>query len=85
MWQAAGAPASSLRASITISPDTMALVVAMAWIMLPAMPWQSREGVGRGVGAAGVGRHAGVVVVAMAWVMWPSVPCREGRMGGGAE
>jgi hypothetical protein len=31
-------PASSFNASTTMSPDTIAFVVAMAWMMLPAMP-----------------------------------------------
>lgn len=31
-------PASTLSASTTMKPLTMALVVAMAWMMFPAMP-----------------------------------------------
>ena len=38
-----GQPASSLRASATMRPPTMALVVAIAWMMLPAMPCAAGE------------------------------------------
>ena len=67
VWQAAGAPASSLSASATISPDTMALVVAMAWMMLPAMPCgSSGGGGGRREERRGRGGHRGSRLVATA-------------------
>ena len=36
-------PPTTLRASSTMRPATMALVVAMAWMMLPAMPLASKR------------------------------------------
>ncbi len=36
--ECSGTPASSFIASMTISPPTIAFVVAIAWIMLPAIP-----------------------------------------------